>query len=65
MSVIFGDDYRISKEIIDNIFTPFFTTKEQGSGIGLGFSRQLTRLNKGTLSVSSLEGKGSQFTLSF
>ncbi|PCI77139.1 MAG: hypothetical protein COB20_08745 [SAR86 cluster bacterium] len=55
----------ISKEIIDNIFTPFFTTKEQGSGIGLSLSRQLTRLNKGTLNVSSLEGVGSQFTLSF
>lgn len=55
----------ISKEIIDNIFTPFFTTKEQGSGIGLSLSRQLTRLNKGTLGVSSLEGTGSQFTLSF
>ena len=55
----------ISKKVIDNIFTPFFTTKEQGSGIGLSLSRQLTRLNRGTLSVSSLEDAGSKFTLSF
>tara|TARA_R110002073_G_scaffold277523_1_gene441409 strand:+ start:1134 stop:2453 length:1320 start_codon:yes stop_codon:yes gene_type:complete len=55
----------ISKEVMDNIFTPFFTTKEKGSGIGLSLSRQLTRLNKGTLSASSVEGIGSQFTLTF
>ena len=55
----------IGKDIIDNIFTPFYTTKEKGSGIGLSLSRQLTRLNNGTLSVSSSEGAGSRFTLSF
>lgn len=57
--------YGISKEVIDNIFTPFYTTKENGSGIGLTLSRQLARLNQGSLSVSSLENEGSQFTLSF
>ncbi|NQV69803.1 MAG: GHKL domain-containing protein [Pseudohongiella sp.] len=55
----------ISKDVMENIFTPFFTTKEKGSGIGLSLSRQLARLNKGTLTVSSLEDVGSQFTLSF
>lgn len=55
----------ISKEVIDNIFTPFFTTKDAGSGIGLSLSRQLARLNRGTLSVTSIEGEGSRFTLSF
>lgn len=55
----------ISKDLIDNIFTPFFTTKETGSGIGLSLSRQLTKLNRGTLAVSSVEGSGSQFTLTF
>lgn len=55
----------IGKDIVDNIFTPFYTTKEEGSGIGLSLSRQLTRLNRGTLSVSSIEDVGSQFTLSF
>ena len=55
----------ISKQIVDNIFVPFFTTKPHGNGIGLSLSRQLTKLNGGTLSVSSIEGEGSQFTLSF
>ena len=55
----------ISKRIVDDIFTPFFTTKEKGSGIGLSLSRQLTKLNNGTLSVRSVEGEGSQFTIAF
>lgn len=55
----------ISKVIMENIFTPFFTTKELGSGIGLSLSRQLTRLNKGTLSANSIVQVGSQFTLTF
>jgi len=55
----------ISKDIIENIFTPFYTTKEKGNGIGLSLSRQLTTLNHGVLSVSSIEGEGSQFTLKF
>jgi len=55
----------ISKDIIDNIFTPFYTTKPDGNGIGLSLSSQLTTLNRGTLSVSSVEGEGSQFKLTF
>ncbi|MCG8412915.1 MAG: HAMP domain-containing histidine kinase [Pseudomonadales bacterium] len=55
----------IGKDIIDNIFTPFYTTKEKGSGIGLSLSRQLARLNNGTLAVSSSVGEGTQFILSF
>lgn len=55
----------ISRDDIENVFTPFYTTKEHGSGIGLSLSRQLTKLNRGTLSVSSLEGQGSEFTLTF
>lgn len=55
----------ISKDVIENIFTPFYTTKEHGSGIGLTLSRQLTRLNNGALSVSSVANEGSQFTLTF
>ncbi|MDO9475947.1 MAG: ATP-binding protein [Pseudohongiella sp.] len=55
----------ISKEHIDDIFTPFFTTKNEGTGVGLSLSRQLARLNNATLSVSSIEKKGSTFQLTF
>ncbi|MEX0618297.1 MAG: ATP-binding protein [Pseudohongiellaceae bacterium] len=55
----------ISREVMENIFTPFFTTKSKGTGIGLSLSRQLARLNKGSLTASSIAGSGSVFNLTF
>jgi nitrogen fixation/metabolism regulation signal transduction histidine kinase len=46
----------IPDEIISNIFVPFFTTKEDGSGIGLSLSRQIMRLHGGSISVQSKPG---------
>lgn len=50
---------------LDKIFIPFFTTKENGSGIGLSLSRQIMRLHKGSISVSSQANKKTTFTLRF
>ncbi len=55
----------IPEEIIDKIFIPFYTTKKEGSGIGLSLSRQIMRLHRGTLRVSSQMGKQTVFSLSF
>ena len=55
----------IQEEIAEKIFIPFFTTKPQGSGIGLSLSRQIMRLHKGSLSVSSIPATETVFTLRF
>jgi two-component system nitrogen regulation sensor histidine kinase NtrY len=55
----------IAPEEIEKIFIPFYTTKENGSGIGLDLSRKIMRLHKGTIAVFSEPGKQSTFTLIF
>jgi signal transduction histidine kinase len=55
----------IPDDVQERIFVPFFTTKEDGSGIGLSLSRQIMRLHGGSLSVRSEEGNGTLFTLRF
>jgi two-component system nitrogen regulation sensor histidine kinase NtrY len=55
----------ISGDIIEDIFVPFFTTKENGSGIGLSLSKQIMQNHDGTISVNSAPDKGSEFTLKF
>ena len=55
----------IPDDVQEKIFVPFFTTKEDGSGIGLSLSRQILRLHGGSLSVRSEEGDGAVFTLRF
>jgi two-component system nitrogen regulation sensor histidine kinase NtrY len=55
----------ISGEIIEDIFVPFYTTKKNGSGIGLSLSKQIMQNHNGTISVKSAPDKGSVFTLKF
>lgn len=55
----------ISKENLNEIFVPFFTTRENGSGIGLSISKQIMGAHGGTLKVRSIPGKETVFCLSF
>ncbi|MEE4271510.1 MAG: response regulator [Thermoanaerobaculales bacterium] len=57
----------ISAEIMDQIFNPFFTTKEVGKGTGLGLSVSLNIVETlgGSIEVQSIEGAGSVFTVIF
>ncbi|WP_083631245.1 sensor histidine kinase [Labilibacter marinus] len=55
----------IESDLLEEIFIPFFTTKDSGSGIGLSLSRQIMRLHGGWLKVNSELGKGSRFTMLF
>ena len=53
----------IDPEAIDKIFIPFFTTKENGSGIGLSLARQIMRLHGGSINVRSEPDVETVFTL--
>ncbi len=55
----------IKPELMDKIFMPFFTSKKEGSGVGLSLSRQIMHLHKGNIFTKSVEGKGSVFSLVF
>jgi nitrogen fixation/metabolism regulation signal transduction histidine kinase len=55
----------ITPDLLDKIFMPFFTSKKEGSGIGLSLSRQIMQMHKGAISVKSKPGEGTVFTLTF
>lgn len=55
----------IPESELDKIFIPFYSTKENGSGIGLSLSRQIMYLHKGSISVQSIPHQKTNFTLKF
>ena len=62
---IVDDGPGIPREALARIFTPFFTTKEVGKGMGLGLTitRQVIKQHGGTLEVDSTPGQGTTFTI--
>jgi len=57
--------YGIKQDNIEQIFVPFFTSKKEGSGIGLSLSREIMRLHKGNITVKSKPEVETSFTLHF
>ena len=55
----------IPAEVTENIFTPFFTTKPDGSGIGLSVSRRIMQLHNGSLRLTANTDSRVTFTLVF
>ena len=55
----------VPDNLIAHIFTPFFTTKINGGGIGLAMVRQLVHGNGGTVRYAKSVGGGARFILSF
>jgi signal transduction histidine kinase len=53
------------EEVVEKIFIPFFSTKKNGSGIGLSLCKQIMMLHRGNIQVQSVEGKGSVFVMQF
>jgi two-component system NtrC family sensor kinase len=54
---------RIAKENLGRIFDPFYTTKEQGTGLGLAVSYSIIKKLNGSLTVESGPDKGSRFVI--
>lgn len=54
----------IAPGMLEQIFEPFVTTKDDGSGLGLNITRQIVTAHNGNLSVESREGEGCTFTIS-
>ena len=55
----------MTDEIIDKIFIPFFSTRKNGSGIGLSLCKQIMLLHKGKIQINSIEDKGTVISLIF
>jgi len=55
----------ISEDILDKIFVPFFTTRNNGSGIGLSFARQVMVMHNGSIEVQSTTNETTSFNLYF
>ncbi|MFZ0774682.1 MAG: ATP-binding protein [Candidatus Sulfotelmatobacter sp.] len=63
-SVVVSDTGRgIAAQNLANIFRPFYTTKGNGTGLGLSLARRIVEDHHGRIEVSSAVGKGSQFTV--
>ena len=55
----------IDQGILDEVFVPFYTTKPQGSGIGLSLARQVMRMHGGNIWITSRKGEGTTVYLDF
>ena len=53
----------IPQEIVDEVFNPFFTTKEIGTGLGLTLVRRIARVHRGRVEVQNQPGTGVTFCL--
>ncbi len=54
----------MTQDTLNNLFLPFYTTKPQGSGVGLSISRQIIQKHGGEIRVQSQEGKGTLVSIS-
>ena len=53
----------MSEDVREKIFHPFYTTKENGTGLGLAVINKIVTDHHGTITVSSAAGSGSTFTV--
>lgn len=62
---VIDNGHGIPTELLDQIFIPFFSTKKNGTGVGLNLCKQIMHLHRGSIQVQTVEGKASSFILVF
>ncbi len=64
VQVLIEDNGRgIPSEVLPKVFVPFYTTKSQGTGLGLSLVQKIVLAHNGHIEVQSTEGKGTRFTV--
>ena len=63
--VVSNNGIPITPENQEEIFVPFYTTKQEGTGIGLSLSRQIMRMHNGSMKLLRSDDKGTSFMLVF
>jgi signal transduction histidine kinase len=62
---VYDNGHGIPEKELSHIFVPFYSTRKDGSGIGLSLSKQIMSLHGGTIRVSSKPEEGTSFFLNF
>jgi len=66
VEIVFSDTGAgMSKETLEKLWTPLFTTKAKGMGFGLPICKRFIEAHGGTINVKSARGKGTTFTVTF
>ncbi|MBU8892652.1 MAG: hypothetical protein KOO66_07720 [Bacteroidales bacterium] len=63
--IVIDNGEGVPSDNLDKIFIPFFTTRYEGSGIGLSLVRQIMHLHNGNITVHSRPDEATRFILSF
>ena len=53
----------MAEDVLEKIFHPFYTTKDKGTGLGLAVINKIVTDHHGTITVDSVAGSGSTFTV--